>query len=84
MQIQLKSKHEFLPVAKNVQGYKAADLRDRYHRDEKEKKTYYQSAKFIIKMNQLPAVSLQMTISEETVLSISSYRDSPKLISQAG
>lgn len=38
MQIQLKSKHEFLPVAKNVQGYKAADLRDRYHRDEKEKK----------------------------------------------
>lgn len=50
----------------------------------RKKKTYYQSAKFIIKMNQLPAVSLQMTISEETVLSISSYRASPKLISQAG
>lgn len=84
IQYQLKSKHQFLPVAKNVQAYKAADLHDKYHRDEKEKKTYYQSAKFIIKMNQLPAVSLQMTISEETALSISSYTDSPKLISQAG
>lgn len=38
MQYQLKSKHEFLPVAKNVQDYKAADLCDRYLRDEKEKK----------------------------------------------
>lgn len=50
----------------------------------RKKKTYYQSAKFIIKMNQLPAVSLQTTISEETALSISSYTDSPKLISKAG
>lgn len=50
----------------------------------RKKKTYYESAKFIIKMHLLPAVSLQMTISEETVLSISSYTDSPKLISQAG
>lgn len=37
MQFQLKSKHEFLPVAKIVQDYKAADLHNRYYRDEKEK-----------------------------------------------
>lgn len=46
----------------------------------RKEKTYYQSAKCIIK----PAVSFQMSISEETALSISSYTDSPKLISQAG
>lgn len=83
MQFQLKSKHEFLPVAKNVQDYKADYLHNTYDRDEKEK-THYWSAKFIIKMNLLPAVSLQMTISEETAWSISSYTDSPRLISQAG
>lgn len=52
----------------------------------KKKKMYYQSAKFIIKMNHhtSSALTLQMTISEKTALSISSYTDSPKLISQAG
>lgn len=51
---------------------------------ERKNKLYYQFAKIIIKMNQIPAVSLLMTISEETALSISGYTDSPKLLSQAG
>lgn len=37
MQFQLKSKCDFLPVAKNIQDYKAADLH-KVSWDEKEKK----------------------------------------------
>jgi len=52
--------------------------------ERRKNKTCYQFSKIIIKMNQTPAVSLLMTISEETALSISGYTDSPKLLSQAG
>lgn len=52
--------------------------------ERRKNKPYYQSAKIIIKMNQIPAVSLQVTISGETAVSISGYTDSPKLLSQAG
>lgn len=78
MQYQLRSS---LLVAKNIKPTKLliCSITER-----RENKPYYQFAKIIIEMNQIPAVSLLMTISEEAALSISGYTDSPKLLSQTG